>query len=234
MYDLIRSSEHWMNVRYRTGVASNQERKSDSRYHSPLRARQAAETRRSIVGAALRLFGDRGWTATTLPMIAAEAGTSVDTIYAAFGTKSNLMMAVVEVAIVGDDGEAAMADRPDFARFAEGTRTERIRTGVHYTVDVFRRSVPILRALREAAPSDDACRARLARYDDDRRALTAAGLTLILGTAPTDDVIDAVWALVSPEVYTSLTEGRGWSVEATEAWLVAMGTAALGYSGSTP
>jgi AcrR family transcriptional regulator len=208
-------------------MTATREPKAASRYHSPLRARQAADTRRSIVLAALHLFGERGWTATTLSMIAAEAGTSVDTIYASFGTKSNLMMAVVEVAIVGDDGEAAMADRPDFARFAEGTREERIRTGIRYTVAVFERSIPILKALREAAASDDAARERLTRYDEDRRDLTAAGLALILDSEPTDDVVDAVWALVSPEVFTYLTEGRGWSIEEAESWLADMGAAAL-------
>jgi AcrR family transcriptional regulator len=201
--------------------------KPSSRYHSPLRARQAAETRRSIIDAALALFSDQGWAATTLSMIASEAGTSVDTIYAVFGTKSAVMMEAVEIAIVGDDGEVAMADRPDFARFAEGTRSERIHTGVHYTVGVFRRSVPMLRALQEAAASDDAARVRLSRYDADRRNLTATGLTLILGTEPSEDVVDAVWALISPEVFTHLTAGRGWSIKKTEAWLVEMSTAAL-------
>ena len=61
-------------------------------YHSPLRARQAAETRRTIVDAAIKLFGERGWAATTLPLVAAEAGTAVDTIYSAFGTKSGLSL----------------------------------------------------------------------------------------------------------------------------------------------
>ena len=60
---------------------------------------------------------------------------------------------------------------------------------------------------------------------------TAAGLALILSDEPSEDVIDAVWALVSPEVFTYLTEGRGWSIEKTEAWLVEMGTAALGPQG---
>ena len=207
-------------------MAQNQARKV-TRYHSPLRARQAAETRRSIIDAALALFGDRGWAATTLPMIATEAGTSVDTIYAVFGTKSALLMAVVDVAIVGDYEEAAMADRLEVARFAEGPRVERIRTGMHFTVAVFQRSVPILKALREAAASDEAARVRLTRYDEDRRNLTAVGLALMLGDEPSEDVIDAVWAFVSPEVFTYLTEGRGWSIEKTEAWLVKMITAAL-------
>jgi hypothetical protein len=63
---------------------------------------------------------------------------------------------------------------------------------------------------------------------EDRRDLTAAGLALILDAEADEDVVDAVWALVSPEVFTHLSEGRGWSIEKTEAWLVEMGTAALG------
>src|SRR6187549_3153545 len=90
-----------------------------SRYHSPLRAKQAAETRQAIVNAAIALFGERGWAATSLPMIAAEAGTAVDTIYAAFGTKSGLLMAAVDRAIVGDEDPTPMVDRPELALFAK-------------------------------------------------------------------------------------------------------------------
>ncbi len=220
-----------MDSHYGGVVASHKLDKPTSRYHSPLRARQAAETRRASSDVSLLRFGDQGWATTTLAIIAAQAGTSVDTVYAVFGTKSNLMLAVVDVAIVGDDGEAAMADRPDFARFAEGTGIERIRTGVHYTVEVFRRSLPILRALQEAAASDDAARARLTRYNEDRHDLTAAGLALILDAEPSEDVVDAVWALLSPEVFTHLTEGRGWPLEKTEAWLVDMASAAIEHRG---
>ncbi len=161
-------------------------------------------------------------------MIAAEAGTAVDTTYATFGSKSNLLMAAVDVAIVGDDEEATMIERPDFAQLGKGRRSERLRAGVHYTVGVYQRSVPILKALQEAAASDEAARARLAQYDDDRRDVTAAGLALILRGEVAEKVVDAIWALVSPEVFTYLTEGRGWSVATTEAWLVHMSNVALG------
>ena len=199
-----------------------------SRYHSPLRARQAAETRQAIIAAAINLFRDKGWAATTLPMIAGEAGTAVDTIYSTFGSKSNLLMAAVDVAIVGDDEEAAMIDRPGFAQLGTGRKIERLRAGVHFTVGVYQRSVPLLMALKEAAARDEAARARLTRYDDDRREVTAAGLALILRTEVADKLVDALSALVSPEVFTYLTEGRGWSIASTEAWLVEMSTAALG------
>jgi AcrR family transcriptional regulator len=198
-----------------------------SGYHSPLRARQAAETRLAIVNAAITLFRDRGWAATTLPMVATEAGVAVDTIYSAFGSKSGLLMAAIDLAIAGDDDPTAMVDRPELAAFAVGTRTERLRTGVRFTMGVYERSVPILRALQEAAASDEAARARLAQYDNDRRNVMVVGLGLILDAPPPDALVDAIWALVSPEVLTMLTEGRGWSIAETETWLVTMISAAI-------
>ena len=196
--------------------------KATTKYHSPLRARQAAATRRSIVDAALVLFEEHGWAATAIPAIAERAGTSVDTIYSTFGTKSALLMDVVHLAIVGDDDDDPMVDRADFAAFARGRRHERLRTGVRYTMDVYARSIPILETLREAAASDDTARERLTRYDQDRRDLIEAGVALIVGREPTPDLVDAFWALISPEVYRYLLLGRGWSSQKVEDWFVDM------------
>ena len=101
-----------------------------------MRAKQAAQTRQSIVEAALRHFAERGWAGTVLPMVANDAGVSVDTIFGTFGTKSALLLEAIEIAIVGDAGEAAMADRDDFARLGQGRRAERLRAGVRYTITV--------------------------------------------------------------------------------------------------
>lgn len=203
-------------------MAGSRAGKETANYHSPLRARQAAETRRLIIEAAYELFAEKGWAATALPAIAKRAGVSVDTIYSTFGTKSALLMAVVHVAIVGDDDDDPMVDRADFAAFARGRRHERLRTGVRYTMAVYERSIPILEALREAAASDDVARERLTRYDHDRRDLIAAGVALIVGHEPTEDLVDSFWALISPEVYRYLIVGRGWSSEKVEDWFVEM------------
>jgi AcrR family transcriptional regulator len=160
-------------------------------------------------------------------MIAAEAGTAVDTIYSAFGSKTNLLMAAIDLAIAGDDEPTAMVDRPELARFAEGTPLERLRTGVRFTMGVYERSLPILRTLQEAAASDEVARARLRQYDNDRRDVMVVGLGFILGRAAPDDFVDTIWALVSPEVLTMLTEKREWSVADTETWLVEMCVAAM-------
>ena len=160
-------------------------------------------------------------------MVAAEAGTAVDTIYSAFGSKSGLLMAAIDLAIAGDDDPTSMVDRPELAEFAKGERIERLRTGVRFTIGVYERSLPILSALQEAAASDDAARARLAKYDNDRRNVMIVGLGLILGRPAPEELVDAIWALASPEVLTMLTVRRGWSIADTEAWLVTMCSAAI-------
>ena len=184
-------------------------------------------TRRAIISAALELFGEHGWAGTTLPMIAERAEVSVDTIHVVFRTKSALLMEVVDVAIVGDDGEARMIDRDDFAQVGVGRRSERVRTAVRYAIAAYLRSVAILDTLREAAASDEAAHARLQKYDEDRLEVVAAGVELILGHEPTPDVVDAVWTLLSPEVITHLMIDRRWSEENATDWIAGMMKVAL-------
>ncbi len=88
----------------------------------------------------------------------------------------------------------------------------------------------MLRTLREAAASDDGARARLAQYDQDRRDLTAAGMALILGREPSAELVDSIWALLSPEVHAYLLDGRGWSTQQAEDWFVDMAKAAIARS----
>jgi AcrR family transcriptional regulator len=198
-----------------------------SNYHSPLRQRQAAATRDAIVAAAVTLFTEQGWAATTLPMVAAEAGTAVDTIYSVFGSKSGLLLAAIDVATPGDDNPLPMADRPELAEFGVGTMIERLRMGVGFALDVYERSVGILRALLEAAASDEPARARLELYDEQRREVLVVSLQAILGRPAPDVLVDGLWALVSPEVFTMLTDRRGWTREEAENWFVEQSAAAV-------
>lgn len=61
-----------------------------------LRAEQAALTTRRILEAARRGFADAGYAATTLREIASEAGVAVQTVYAVFGSKANILRALRE------------------------------------------------------------------------------------------------------------------------------------------
>ena len=73
-------------------------------YRSALRQRQAAETRLRVVEAAVTLFGQQGYRATTFSQLAREAGVSVKTVQE-HGPKSALLQAAVELASFGVEGE---------------------------------------------------------------------------------------------------------------------------------
>ena len=80
-------------------------------YHAPRRAASAAQTREAILAAAKSRFEARGWVATTVAAIAADANVSPKTIEAAFGTKAALLAAVVDYAIRGDVDPTPMLAR---------------------------------------------------------------------------------------------------------------------------
>jgi AcrR family transcriptional regulator len=62
-------------------------------YGSPLRARQAEETRGRILDATVVVMA-RGLASLSIPAVAREAGVSVPTIYRHFGTKRDLLAAI--------------------------------------------------------------------------------------------------------------------------------------------
>src|SRR5436309_15334764 len=66
-------------------------------------------SRREILEAAHRLFVERGYVATSVPAIAAEAGVAVQTIYNTVGSKREVLGGVIELAVRGPDYPATPA-----------------------------------------------------------------------------------------------------------------------------
>jgi AcrR family transcriptional regulator len=173
------------------------------------------------------LFTERGWTGTTLATVAAEAGTAVETVYSAFGSKSGLLIAAIDAAIVGDDGEEPLVERPEFSGLGVGKRSVRLALAARIITRALDRAVPLMGALREASASDAAADSRLHTYETDRRAVIDAGLQLIRGSKAPETLVDSMWALASPEVFTKLTRERGWPVERYERWLIETASALI-------
>src|SRR4051794_32139439 len=95
------------------------------RYDSRRRREQAAETRREILRAAQRLFAERGYAATTMAAVAAEAGVSVKTVYLAFETKSGVLRALWHLLLRGEQDEVRVSEQPWFREVVDEPDPER-------------------------------------------------------------------------------------------------------------
>jgi AcrR family transcriptional regulator len=186
-------------------------------YSSSLRRERAAATRQRVLAAAGELFLELGWTRTTARGIAARAGVSLDTVYAAAGRKPQIMLELVEQAISGQD-RAVPAEARDYVQAVRRAPDARTKLEIYAAAlaAVLPRLAPLVQVLREAAPADPDC-ARLWRGIAERRAanmlLFAQDLRATGELRPdlTDtEVADLVWSMNAPEYYQLLAE-RDWT-----------------------
>src|SRR5690349_1961481 len=75
-------------------------------YYSQKRTQQAQETRQRVLTAARRLFHERGYATTSLREIARAADVAVETLYAAFGSKRDLLLQILASARPAAEGVA--------------------------------------------------------------------------------------------------------------------------------
>lgn len=197
------------------------------RYDSPVRREQARQTRAAVVRAAHRRFLADGYASTTLAAVARDAGVSVDTVYAVFGSKRGLLAAVMDVNVGGDDQPLAVLDRelPQRMR-AESNQRRQISLFATGMAGELERIRPLDDVLRSAAAADpDVAAARHEQNDVQRHAAmaTVVGWVRARGQLRSglDDAAaaDVVWTLTSPEVHHMLLTTRGWTRSQYETWL---------------
>jgi TetR/AcrR family transcriptional regulator of autoinduction and epiphytic fitness len=206
-------------VDYAARVAVNR------RYVSPRRQEQARQTRRAILDAAAKLFVDPGYAATPLTAVAAEAGVAVQTVYAVFGNKRQLLSDLVDVTLVGDDEQVAMAARSFVAdiRALTGLRPRLARYARHLA-ETHARQVHVMLALAGAATADADAAAIWRKNLEDRRQgmgmfaadLAATGEVLV----SQERAADVLWLAQDIRNYDWLVRERGWPVERFERWFV--------------
>lgn len=195
----------------------------------PGAAAPQARTRRtkaSVVDAARRLFEERGYAATTIEAISERSDTPQATIYRLFASKLGILKAVIDVAIVGDDEDVAMADRPPVqALLADPDPEQRLVRFAALLRDLMARTAPVHRLLADAARSDPEAAALLAeisrqRQEGQRRVARSLARSGALRPELRErDAADVIHALASPEVYGLLVLDRGWTGERYEHWI---------------
>lgn len=206
-------------------------------YSSALRAEQTALTRRRILDAAGALFAERGYLGTTLAAVAAAAHVSVQTIYNVVGGKAQLLKAVYDVVLAGDDEPVPIADRPIARAVVEATDGRDCLTRYAVMGRVLgERTLPLVSMLLAQAATGDADLAAFAETIEGERAIATAGVARHVaerfGLRPGLDIgqaADLLWALTSPDLADRLVRRRGWGWDRFQEWLgTAMADALLG------
>lgn len=198
---------------------------SPRKYDAPRREEQAAATRAAIIGAAARLFAERGYAATTVAAIAAEARVAPKSVFGV-GDKASLLTLALDRAIVGDDEPVPLADRPELraaldARDGYGVA----RLGAAVGAPLLLRLYPLYRAFEQAAATDPEIARRWREYQDRRREDVRRVVEAVQAVTPlrpgldAERATDSLWALIGWHPVALLVEQRGWGPEEIRRWI---------------
>jgi AcrR family transcriptional regulator len=181
------------------------------------------EAPRLVCGAAHQLFSTKGYLATSIDEIAAEAGVARPTVFSAVGTKPMILKAVVDQAMAGDDAPIPLAERAWFKEAVDEPDPVRsLRLHVRNVCWILQRVVRLLRALETASAVDQDAATLWADLRRQRRAGTA-GIAADLAAKSTlrcgEQVLADMLFAVPPDAFYRLVHEEGWPVEAFQHWL---------------
>ena len=205
-------------------IMSPEETPVKRRYDASSRREAAARTRRAILDAGLELFTRRGYAATPMTAIAAQAGVALDTVYASVGRKPQLARLLVETAISGTTS-AIPAEERDYVQEIQAAADAETKIAIYASAmrAIAGRLAPVLGIVQQAAPAEPEL-AVMWHQIAERRAANmhrfAADLAAVsdLRVDPSE-AADIIWATNAPELYQLLTVHRGWSPERYEHFL---------------
>lgn len=186
-------------------------------YCSPLRRQQAEATRTRIALAARDQFRARGWAQTRVRDVAAQAGVSEASVYAAYGSKAGLARALVDAV------EASADALTSPAQISATDPAGQLAALVESDRRLFADGGDVIALLRDAGRAEpdllDAYREGRAHGDRLRRDTFSAwpGATLREGVS-IEDAVDAYAALCNIDVYRELIDERGWTSHRIQAW----------------
>jgi AcrR family transcriptional regulator len=190
-----------------------------------LRAEQAAQTRRRILGAAAAVFEEQGFAGARIEDVAARAGVAVPTVYKVFTNKRSLLVGALNQAMSGADGQVAIDQQSWFKeQLEEPDPLRQLQLVARNARRMYERAGRLLAVLRASGPLDSG----LADAWDDiaaqrlqRSRRTAKNLIAKAGNSvrmPREEVAMTLWSLTEPELFATYTAGRG-TPDQYETWL---------------
>jgi AcrR family transcriptional regulator len=195
-------------------------------YDSSRRRAQTSETRARIIEVACRLFVEHGYALTSVEAAADAAGVAPATVYRLFGSKRELLKAIIDFSSGGDDLPIPFHERPEVvALLQEPDPVRYVQRFARIVSETSARLDPLY-AVVEAAAAVDADSAgllalmreqrlvghgRVARGLADRKALPK-GMSV-------PQAHDTIYAISSPELRRVFMVQRGWTQKTYERWL---------------
>lgn len=183
-------------------------------------------TRRQVVAAALQLFLDQGYPATTMAQISEASGTPPATVYRLFGSKRGILKEVMDVALGGDDEPVEYRERPEVrAALASEDPGAMLDAFARLARALMERAGALQHVLATSAVIDEEAAGMLAvvrrqRYTGQARIVRVLAERGWLRDGFTETMAaDIAYAVMSPELYRILTTERGWAPQDYEAWL---------------
>jgi TetR/AcrR family transcriptional regulator of autoinduction and epiphytic fitness len=203
-------------------------------YDNSRREQSARETRRAIVSSARERFISAGYPATTFPAVAEGAGVSVQTVFAHFPTKRDLLKQVIDEAVAGDDEPVAVVDRSEVAAIlAEPDPERKLRLHAAHAVAISERATLVDQMLRSAAAVDPEAAELWSRGSQDRQMGMKRLATHLKDGGHLRDGLsvqkaaDRLAVLIDPEMYRLTVGVRGWTPKQHEEWLAEILIASL-------
>lgn len=196
-------------------------------YDNSGRAQAAADTRRRVLDSARTMLLDGGYHSMSVAGLASAAGVSPQTVYNSVGSKAEVVKAVYDVLLAGDENPVPMSSRPEFLTMGEAPDRDSFgRAYAAFSAGIWGRVGPLVGVLlADGAGSDTTLAAFVATIDSERLTGNTHAITMLAtrhglpaGRVP-GDLVDEVWTLTAPEVYDRLVRRRGWSHDAYATWL---------------
>ena len=190
-------------------------------YRTSIRRGEAPQL---VVAAATRLFATKGYLATSIEDIAAEAGVARPTVFTAVGPKPVILREVVDQAIAGDAAAVPVAERNWWREtIEEPDAATSIQLLARTMTRIGQRIGLIARALETAASIDPDAARVWDRYQQQRRTGLREFAETLATKTPTprcdvDTMTDTLWML-QPAAYLRLVADAGWTAKRYEAWL---------------
>lgn len=199
--------------------------KPKRRYDSRRRREQAEATRLAILEAAHTLFERRGYAATTIAAIAAEADVATKTVYLAFETKSGILRALWNRRLRAGRDEVPVAEQEWYREVLKELDPERqLRLNARNSRATKLRIASVLEVIQGAAPLDPDIAALWKRIQTEYHSnqwMIVASLAEKGALKPGLDVeqgADLLWTINHPALWHLLVGHRGWSPDSYERW----------------